>query len=121
VAAGPLRRRFSAEFKRRVLDEAAKCTEPGQMGALLRRHGLYSSHLTTWRAQAQAGVLAALAARKPGRRAAPKNPLAAKVAQLERELRRAQARAERAERLVEIQKKVSELLGIALPDPERGG
>src|SRR5215475_15375825 len=79
----PRRRRFSAEFKLRILAEADACTEPGEVGALLRRHGLYSSHLTEWRRQRDKGTLAALAPKKRGRKAAAKNPLAAEVARLE--------------------------------------
>lgn len=113
----PARRTFTAEFKKRTLEEADRCA-PGEIGALLRRKGLYSSHLTTWRAQRAAGTLAGLAPKKRGRRPAPKNPLAAEVARLQRELRRALARAERAEGLVELQKKVAELFGRELPSEE---
>jgi len=111
------RRAFTAEFKRRVLAEADACG-PGQIGAVLRRHGLYSSHLVTWRRQRDAGELAGLAPRKRGRKAAPKNPLADEVARLERQLRRMTARAERAEGLVEVQKKLAALLGEELPPEE---
>ena len=124
VVAHPVRRHFSAEFKRQVLEEADACAGgEGEIGAVLRRHGLYSSHLVTWRRQRKEGTLAGLAPRKRGRKPAPKNPLAATVANLERENAKLTARAERAERLVELQKKVSELLGIALPSPddEKGG
>jgi transposase len=99
----PKRRVYSAEFKRQVLAEADACG-PGELGALLRRNGLYSSHLVTWRRQRDEGALAGLTPRKRGRKPAPANPLAAEVARLERELRRALARAERAEGLVEVQK-----------------
>lgn len=99
------RRRFTADFKRQVLADADACTEPGQLGALLRRHGLYSSHLTDWRRQRDQGTLAALEPKKRGRKATARHPLAAEVARLEQENKRLQARAERAERLVELQKK----------------
>jgi transposase len=111
------RRSFTAEFKRQVLTEADACTEPGEVGALLRRHGLYSSHLTDWRRQRDEGALAALGPKRRGRKPATKNPLAAEVARLEQENRRLLARAERAERLVELQKKVAELFGETLPPP----
>jgi transposase-like protein len=113
----PRRRTFSAEFKRQVLAEADACTEQGEIGALLRRHGLYSSHLTDWRRQREEGTLASLAPRKRGRKAQERNPLAAENARLQSELKKATARAERAERLVELQKKVAELLGDPLPPP----
>lgn len=115
----PARRTFTAEYKKRILDEADGCVPgDGELGALLRREGLYSSHLTTWRAQRGMGVLAGLAPKRRGRKPAPKNPLAGEVARLQRELRRALARAERAEGLVELQKKVAELLGRDLPSEE---
>ena len=101
----PMRRSFTAEFKRQVLQEAEACKEPGAVGALLRRHGLYASHLVTWRQQRDAGELAGLAPKRRGRKRTPKNPLADDVARLERENHRLLARAERAERLVELQKK----------------
>lgn len=110
----PRRRTFTAEFKRKVLAEA-DAAGPGEVGALLRRHGLYSSHLTEWRRQRDDGALSALAPKKRGRRAVDKNPLAEEVARLQRELKKALARAERAEGLVAVQKKLAELLGEELP------
>jgi transposase-like protein len=114
VVAKPTRRRFTAEYKRRILREADACTEPGAIGALLRREGLYSSNLTTWRTQRARGELAGLTPKKRGPAPQPKNPLAAKVVALEREVTRQKARAERAEALVALQKKVAELLGTPL-------
>src|SRR2546428_9561481 len=70
------RRRFTAEYKLQVLREADRCAGVGELGALLRREGLYSSHLTTWRRQREHGALAALAPKKPGRAAAAGSPLA---------------------------------------------
>lgn len=113
----PRRRSFTAEFKRQLLAEADACTEPGAIGALLRRHGLYSSHLTEWRRLRDEGALSGLAPKKRGRKSAAKNPLAEDVARLQRELAKATARAERAERLLELQKKVAELFGETLPPP----
>src|SRR3972149_6178071 len=109
------RRRYTAEYKRRILKEADSCTQPGERGALLRREGLYSSNLTTWRAQRRAGELGGVGPKKRGPVPQAKNPLAPKVAALEREVTRYKARAERAEALVELQKKVAEFLGTALP------
>ena len=115
VLAKATRRRFSAEYKLEILREAEACTEPGEIGALLRREGLYSSNLTTWRAQRRTGELGGLAPKKRGPVPKAKNPLAAKVAALEREVTRYKARPERAEALVDLQKKVAEFLGIVLP------
>lgn len=114
VLAKPTRRRFSAEYKLKILREAGACIQPGELGALLRREGLYFSNLQTWRAQREAGELGGLAPKKRGPAPQAKNPLAGKVATLEREMSRLKARAERAEALVELQKKVSEILGIEL-------
>lgn len=117
VVARPARRRFTAKFKQRILAEVGAATGPGEVGAILRRHGLYWSHLTDWRRLRDAGALAGLAPHKRGRKPAPMNPLAAENAHLERELARTTARAERAERLLDLQKKVAELLGDPLPAP----
>ncbi len=119
VVAKASRRRFPAEYKRKILREADACTAPGAIGALLRREGLYSSHLTTWRAQRARGELAGLTPKPRGPAPKAKNPLAGRVAALEREVTRQKARAERAEALVELQKKVAELLGTARP--QNGG
>ena len=113
-----VRRRFSAEYKRRVLKEADACVRPGDLGALLRREGLYSSHLATWRAARERGESAELAPKKRGPKAVVKDARDRRIAELEREGRRWQARAERAEALVDLQKTVSEILGIPLPEPE---
>jgi len=109
-----MRRQYTAEYKRKVLAEADTCREPGQLGALLRREGLYFSNLKTWREQRRKGELAGLAQKRRGPAPKENNPLAKKVAVLEREVARHKARAERAEALVELQKKVSEILGIEL-------
>lgn len=113
VMAKPSRRRYTAEYKLRVLREAEGCTGRGELGALLRREGLYSSNLTQWRKQRERGELAGLS-RKRGPSLKARNALADKVRVLERENTRLTARAERAEGLVELQKKVSEILGIEL-------
>src|SRR3989475_1310390 len=111
VVAKPRRRRFTAEYKRRIVREADRCTKPGELGALLRREGLYSSHLTTWRAARDRGELAGLAPKPRGPKATPPDPRDKKIAEQEREITRWKQRAERAEALVELQKKVAALLG----------
>ena len=118
VPATARRRRFSAAEKIRILKEADRCTRPGEIGALLRREGVYSSYLTTWRAAREHGELAGLSPRKRGPLPKPVDPRDRRLAELERENRRLQARAERAEALVEVQKKLSELLGLPLAEPD---
>lgn len=108
------RRRFTAEYKLRVLREADRCKQPGEIGGLLRREGLYWSNLMNWRKQRERGELAGLTAKRRGPRGQEKNPLAERVRELERDNARLKRRAERAEGLVELQKKVSEILGIEL-------
>lgn len=103
------RRRFSAEYKLRILAEADACTQRGEIGALLRREGLYRSHLDKWREQRRAGALQALAPQKRG----PKpDPQAAEITRLRRENERLQQRLQRAETIIEVQKKLSALLGL---------
>jgi len=113
VMAKPTRRRYTAEYKLRILRQAEVLSGRGELGGLLRREGLYSSNLTAWRKQREKGELAGLSRRR-GPSPKGKNPLIDKVRVLERENARLKARAERAEGLVEIQKKVSEILGIEL-------
>jgi transposase-like protein len=119
VVAKAARRRFTAAEKLRVLREAEHCTKPGELSALLRREGLYSSHLSAWRQARQRGELAGLTPRPRGPKAKPVDPRDKKIAELERETRRLQARLERAEGLIEVQKKLSQLLGIPLPGDEQ--
>ena len=107
------RRRFSAEYKLAILHEADRCTEPGQIGALLRRERLYSSHLVDWRRQRDTGALEALA-RKRGPK--PADPARVEVERLRRANERLAKRLAQAEKIIEIQGKVSELLGLPL-DP----
>jgi transposase-like protein len=94
----------------RLLDQADRCTEPGQIGALLRSQGLYSSHLTNWRKQRQQGILHGLTPAKRGRKAKPRNSLAKRLAQLERENRHLQNKLKQARIIIEAQKKISEIL-----------
>jgi len=110
VVAKAQRRRFTVAYKRRMLQEAERCKQPGELGALLRREGLYSSHLTAWRAARARGELVGNGAKRRGPPAKPPHPEAKRILQLERENRRLRARAERAEALVEVQKKLSVLL-----------
>ena len=114
-----IRRRFSAAYKRRVVREADRCTKPGELGALLRREGLYSSSLRTWRRQHDAGELAGMGSAKRGRKAQPKDGRDKRIAELEREAQRLQRKLEQAETVIEIQKKVSTLLGIPLKNPDQ--
>jgi transposase-like protein len=103
------RRRFSAAYKRRILEEADRCTDPGEIGALLRREGLYSSHLSRWRQVRATGGLQALSPQKRGRNG---DPQAAEIVQLRRENKRLQQRLEQAELIMEVQKKLSQMLGL---------
>jgi len=114
VAAKAERRRFTADYKLKVIGEADKCQKPGEIGALLRREGLYWSNLSNWRKQRASGELAGLTAKKRGPQRQEKNPLAERVKELEQENGRLQRRADLAEGIVELQKKVSAILGIGL-------
>lgn len=114
VCEKPARRRFSAEYKLRIISEADACKNPGEVGTLLRREGLYDSHLARWRKKQREGALGALSRGKPGPRKQPENPLAKKVTALERENQRLKAKLEAAETIIEVQKKVGGLLGIPL-------
>ena len=111
VAARPRRRTYTAEYKRRILKEADACATPGAVGALLRREGLYSSHLVVWRRARGRGELAALAPKKRGRKPTPIDPRDRKISELERQLAQMTGRAERAEALVDAQKNLAALLG----------
>lgn len=113
VVAKPQRRRFTAEYKRKVLREADAGKTPGAVGALLRREGLYSSHLTTWRAARARGELAG-ATKKRGPVPLTRDPRDKVIAAQAREIARWKHRAERAEALVELQKKLAALLGTPL-------
>jgi transposase len=114
VSERPVRRQFTTEYKLRILREADHCTEPGTIGSLLRREGLYSSLLSSWRQQRDAGALGA-APRKRGRPATPVHPDTKRLAQVEHEKRQLERRLKKAELLLDLQKKVSEILEIELP------
>ena len=111
VVAKARRRTYTAEYKRRILKEADACTTPGAVGALLRREGLYSSHLVVWRRAQARGELAALAPQKRGRKPRPVDARDRKIAALERQLVEMTGRAQRAEALVDAQKNLAALLG----------
>jgi transposase len=104
------RRRFSAEYKLRILAEADGCMQLGEIGALLRREGLYSSHLTTWRRQRDEGQLYGLTGKKRGCKA---DQQAAELAQLRQENEQLQARLKQAETIIDVQKKLCGLLGLS--------
>lgn len=112
VADRPQRRRFSAEYKLRILRELDACTKPGEKGAILRREGLYSSLTSDWRQKRAAGELQALSPRKRGRPAKPRNPLAPEVAKLERENARLQEELRKARLIIDVQKKLSAILEL---------
>jgi transposase len=102
-------RQFTAEYKKRILDESDACTTATQRGALVRREGLYSSHLTAWRRQRAHGILDGLA---PKKRGVKPDPLALENAQLRREIVRLEQQLQRAETIIEVQKKISQLFGL---------
>lgn len=113
VVAQAQRRRFRAEDKHRILEAVAACKAPGEVGAVLRREGLYSSHLTRWRQQRAAGELSGLAAKKRG----PAPRISAeqrRIAQLERDNERLRRELETAQTIIDVQKKLATLLGVPL-------
>lgn len=112
------RRQFSAAYKRRILKEADE-GGPGAIAGLLRREGLYSSHLNTWRKQRESGEIAGLQPRKRGKKPVPRNPLTAENEQLRRENARLQKRLHQAETIVAVQKKLCDLLGLTVPPIEQ--
>jgi transposase len=124
VTAKAKRRRFNAEFKRRILQEAEAC-DRGELGALLRREGLYSSHLTEWRRARDAGELAGLTPRKRGPKVQAPDPLAAKVAEQQKQIARLEAENAKLQIICDVQKKLSQLLGLTIPtipdDDENSG
>jgi transposase-like protein len=119
VPAKPKRRQFTAEYKRSIVEQAEACRDEGAIGALLRREGLYSSHLTTWRRQRELGELQALAPKKRGRKPTV-NSLAQENQRLQAENTRLSRRLQQAELIIDVQKKVSALLGISLPEVKTG-
>ena len=116
VPATPRRRQFSASYKLEILEQADGCTDPGAIGALLRREGLYSSHLTAWRAARREGSLTQLS-RKRGTKPT-RSPETKEVERLRREIARLRRELKKAQTVIEVQKKLSELMGIDLENPE---
>jgi transposase-like protein len=110
------RRRFTAKYKLSILAEVGARTKPGEIGALLRREGLYSSNIRTWQRQLQEGALKGLIPKKRGRKKHEVNPLAKRVAELERDNAKLAKKLKQAETIIEVQKKISEILGISQPD-----
>ena len=121
VPAKAARRRFTAEYKLRILKLADGYSEPGSLGALLRREGLYSTNLATWRRQRDEGTLSALTPKKRGRKEVGRDPLRLENEKLRKENERLTKRLRHAEIIIDVQKKVSQMLGVPLRTPEEGG
>ena len=115
------RRRFTAKYKLSILEKADACIEPGQLGALLRREGLYASNLKNWRRQREQGSLTGLAPKKRGPRPDPDKELLKRIAKLEKENLRLADKLEKAELIIEVQKKVARLLGAEQSEDRDGG
>lgn len=115
VVGRPVRRRFTAEYKRRVLAEVDRAAGSGAVGRILRREGLYSSQLTAWRKARSNSERTALAPKKRGPKPIAKNPLQAENSQLKREKAQLEKKLHTAELMLDLQKKVSQILGITLP------
>jgi len=114
VAAKPRRRRFTAEYRLHILEEAERCTKSGEVGQLLRREGLYSSHLTAWRKARRDGALRGLASKKRGAKPKARNPLEPKVRELELKVARLEKELHKAHTILDVQEKVAGLLGFDL-------
>jgi transposase-like protein len=110
------RRRFTAAYKLRILAEADQCSKPGEVGALLRREGLYSSNLSRWRRQRDEGQLQGLTPKKRGPKKAEQDEMAQELERLRREKAQLEERLEKAETIIEVQKKLSTLLGVMPPE-----
>jgi transposase-like protein len=117
VAEKPERRRVTAKYKLDILRQADACAESGSLGALLRREGLYSSNLTAWRRQRDEGTLAALTPKQRGRKALKPDPMVRENERLRKENARLAKRLKQAELIIDVQKKVSQILGITLDTP----
>jgi transposase-like protein len=112
------RRRFSAKEKRRILEEADACTEPGEIGALVRREGIYFSYLSRWRRARDRGQLDGLNGKKRGPKISTDQALTQEMVSLRRENERLRARLKQAETIIDVQKKLSQILGVELPTQE---
>jgi transposase len=113
------RRSYTAEYKRLILKEAEICKEQGQVGALLRREGLYSSNLTAWRHQVERGTLEALSSKKRGPKARKPDPSVLRITEQEKEIQKLRARLRKAELIIDAQKKMAEI--FQLPDDQKEG
>ncbi len=116
VVARPKRRSFTAGYRLRIVEEADRCSEPGDIGRLLRREGLYSSHLTKWREARRDGALRGLRSKKRGAKAKAINPLAPKVRELEAKVAHLEKDLHTAHTILDVQEKVAGLLGFSLED-----
>jgi len=112
VPAKAMRRKFSAKYKLQILEQAQACTDSGEVGRLLRREGLYSSHLTAWRKAKRRGSLEALEPKKRGAKAAARNPLESEVTRLERKVAKLEEDLRKAHVILDVQEKVAGLLGL---------
>ncbi len=121
VPAKAARRRFTADYKLHLLQRADVCAEPGSLGALLRREGLYSTNLATWRRQRDEGTLSALTPKKRGRKGKGRDPLFLENTNLRKENVRLTMRLRHAALIIDVQKKVSQMLGVPLTPTEEGG
>src|SRR4030042_1640053 len=106
------RRSYTADYKRRILREAESCKEYGQVGALLRREGLYSSNLTAWRRQAEQGTLDALSSKKRGPKVRRSDPSVRRITEQEKEIQKLRARLRKAELIIDAQKKLAEIFQL---------
>jgi len=120
VSSKAVRRKYSATYKRRILQKADQYG-PGKVAALLRREGLYSSNLTSWRKQRESGEIAGLQPKKRGKKSIPRNPLAREVEKLRRENVRLTKRLQQAETIIDVQKKLCDVLGLTVPPIEQNG
>ncbi len=116
VLAKPKRRRFTAEYRLRILEETDRCTGAGEVGQLLRREGLYSSHLANWRKARREGALRGLRSKKRGAKPKASNPLEPKVRELEAKVARLEKDLHKAHIILDVQEKVAGLLGFDLED-----
>jgi transposase len=112
------RRHFSAQEKLRILEEADACTEPGEVGALVRREGIHFSYLTRWRRARDRGQLDGLKSKKRGPKKSADQELAQENAALRRENERLRVRLRQAETIIDVQKKLSQILGVEMPAQE---
>ena len=117
----PKRRTFTAGEKLRILEETDRAAGTGEIGAILRREGLYSTTLTDWRRQRAAGTLGALTPARRGPKVSPPHPLTAELAKARQENAQLRQRLERAEAIIDVQKKVAHLLGTALDPSDSAG